>query len=119
MKKIVEDLLGRAVTDAPDETGHLKATGRTSVETRGNTVYGYVTFSTPYAAAQEEGHALMHRTREIDLAGHVTTYTKVYEWVVRKHPGGGKTHYLGDNLKLMVPAYREKMRKALDEAVRG
>jgi hypothetical protein len=93
MRIAVEDLLGRAVRDAPVDEGTLRGSGTATVEVHGQEVIGKVTFGTPYARAQHEG---------LDF----------------EHPKGGKAKYLESNLTALAPRYKKILaasaRKALD-----
>jgi hypothetical protein len=64
-----------------------------------------VSFNTPYAAAQEMGHATQHRNG------------KTVEWVVRQHPGGGRTGYLSSNLLAMAGRYERIIAEAVRQAL--
>lgn len=114
------DLAGRAAADAPIETGRLRG----SVSPGGNPADGgdpnpaeviedgdrmevSVTFSTPYAHVQHEGHAIMHRG------------DTVYNWRARHWPGGGGPKYLENNLKAMAPRYEAALRAAVAKALAG
>lgn len=92
MRIAVEDLLGRAVRDAPVDEGTLRGSGAASVEVHGDTVIGRVTFGVPYARAQHEG---------IDF----------------QHPKGGKAKYLEANLTAMVPRYKAAIAKAAARSI--
>jgi hypothetical protein len=96
------DLLGRAQRDAPVDTGALRASGHVDVERTPDGVEAVVSFSRPYAAAQEVGYATMHRNG------------RVVEWQARHHPKGGKSRYLGGNLEAMASRYEA----IIGEAVR-
>lgn len=99
------DLMGRAVEDAPIEEGTLKGSARVDVDRTAGGVEATVSFNTPYAAAQEMGHATQHRGG------------KTVEWVVRQHPGGGRSHYLGSNLIAMVARYERIIGETVRQAV--
>ena len=87
-----EDLLGRAVRDAPVDEGTLRASGAATVETHGSDVEGRVTFGTPYARAQHEGTNFVH-------------------------PKGGQAKYLEANLTAMAPRYKAALQKAAQKAL--
>lgn len=92
MRIIVEDLLGRAVRDAPVDEGTLRGSGSTSVEVHGNEVTGTVTFGVPYAEVQHE-------------------HTEF------QHPKGGQAKYLEGPLTEMAPRYKQALAKAAQKAL--
>lgn len=116
----LHDLLGRAVERAPEgvggpgirpseDPGRLRASGHvTPIEIEGSRLTGKVAFDTPYAAAQHEGHAIMHRGG------------KTYEWVARQwsvpHTG---PKYLENPLKEMAPRYVRAIAANVARATRG
>lgn len=116
----LHDLLGRAVERAPEgvggpgiapseDPGRLRASGHvTEIEQEGGRLVGHVRFDTAYAAAQHEGHAIMHR------AG------KTYEWRARQWsvPGTGPK-YLENPLKEMAPRYVRAIAANVARAARG
>lgn len=67
-----------------------------------------VSFNTPYAAAQEVGHA-----KQKWKTGKPERY-----WEVKNRPGGGKSRYLEDAVKALVPKceryFYEEWKKVLD-----
>jgi hypothetical protein len=67
-----------------------------------------VSFSGPYAAAQHEGKAIMHRGG------------RAYLWIARNWPRGGGPKYLERNLLAMAPRYAAvlaaEVRKELEGA---
>jgi hypothetical protein len=108
------DLAGRAAADAPIETGRLRGSvspggdpqyggdpGPAVVVEEGDRMEVSVTFSTPYAAAQHEGHATMHRG------------DTVYEWRARNWPLGGGPKFLERNLTAMAPRYEAALAAAV------
>lgn len=85
---IGDDLLGRAIRDAPIDEGTLRGSGSVDVDERANSASVEVTFSTPYAARQ-------------------------HEEVTWDHPRGGKAKYLEDNLKAMSQRYVRALADAM------
>ena len=109
------DLASRAAADAPIETGRLRGSvspggdpahggdpGPPTVIETGNRMEVSVSFDTPYAHVQHEGHAVMHRG--------ATTYT----WRARRWPLGGGPKYLEKNLQAMAPRYEAALRRAIE-----
>jgi hypothetical protein len=95
LELIGQDLLGAAQRDAPVEEGTLRGSGDVAVDRfPGGGALLTVTFNTVYAAKQE---------MEDDYV----------------HPRGGKSHYLGDQVKARVPAYRAVLQRAVDAASRS
>lgn len=130
-----DDLAGRAIEEAPVLTGELRASARFPGNDPDARAYetdleASVSFNTPYAAAQHEGFAEQHRQYAVVpivksgvVVGFFTDKTKLkphtVQWVVKNHPGGGKTHYLSDPLKAMVDRYQAviaaSVKKSLEE----
>jgi hypothetical protein len=127
----IEDLMGRAVQDAPIDEGTLRQSaviiyivngtrfeGANARQEAENSVVRIVSagleldvraelsFNTPYAAAQHEGIALQIRDGKPVL------------WQVHNHPKGGRSKYLEANLLEMAPRYQAVIganaKKALD-----
>ena len=88
LKVIGEDLLGQAQRDAPVEEGTLRGSGKVDLTVTPEGASVEVSFSTPYAARQ-------------------------HEEVTWKHPKGGKSKYLEDNLKAMAPRYLAALAAAI------
>lgn len=81
VRQAAADLQGRAVRDAPVDTGDLRGSGHaTDPVWVGNKVVARVEFDLPYAKRQHEET----------------------EW---EHPKGGKAKYLSDNVDEMRPKY--------------
>lgn len=98
------DLAGRAIEDAPVDTGTLRGSaGYPAVDpshaATPEELEGTVSFNTVYAAAQEVGE-MYYLTHD---------NTKIVHWVVRNHPKGGKSHYLEDQVKVMAGRYEAAM----------
>lgn len=126
---IANDLLGEAVQAAPVEEGTLRASGHIVFVVNGRefsadefemavahavslgeglvTFYGEVRFSTPYAAAQHEGIALMTR-------GDAT-----WLWQARNYPKGGGPKYLERPLMTKAPRYQAALAKSIDPMLGG
>lgn len=111
INRTADDLKGQAVLEAPIEEGTLRASARSPMddETHRATpedLEAFVSFNTIYAAAQHEGEMEYMRNG------------KLIVWKVKHHPMGGKSHYLGDPLKAMIPDYEEyiglKVRAAIE-----
>jgi hypothetical protein len=99
---VANDLMGRAVADAPIQEGTLRGSARVDVDTTPGGVEATVSFNTPYAASVHEGFATQHRNG------------KTVEWVMRRNPGGGGPKFLERNLLEQAGRYE----KILAEAVR-
>jgi hypothetical protein len=99
---VANDLMGRAVEDAPIQEGTLRGSARVDVDRTPSGVEATVSFNTPYSAAVHEGHATQHRNG------------KTVEWVMRHNPGGGGPKYLEKNLLAMSARYE----RIIGEAVR-
>lgn len=120
LETALNDLLGRAVERAPkgvggpgidpsEDPGRLRASGHvTPIEVQGSRLVGHVRFDTPYAAAQHEGHAIMHRGG------------KTYEWVARQWsvPGTGPKYLEGPTTE-MLPRYVRAIAASVARATRG
>ena len=116
-----DDLAGRAIAETPVKEGELRASCRypsndPESEATEEKLEIQVSFNTVYAAAQHEGVALQHRLYAVKplsedgvIVGFFTDKTDIkphtVEWVVKKHPGGGKSHFLSDPFKSMTPRY--------------
>lgn len=88
------DLQGAAARDAPIDEGTLRGAGHSEIVATADGAMVVVSFSTPYAAKQEEEDDYLH-------------------------PRGGKAHYLGDQLKARVPRYKAALAAAARRAIRG
>jgi hypothetical protein len=88
-----EDLMARAVHDAPVEEGTLRASASLEVHDGPTGPTAVVAFDTPYAARQHEE----------------TTW---------KHPRGGRSKYLESNLTGMASEYRRVLTDAMRRALR-
>lgn len=122
LERSLSDLHGRAVERAPigtgvgtgnppsEDPGRLRASGHVTRVTIGadGKLEGKVVFDTVYAAAQHEGHAIMHRNG--------TTY----EWRARRwsEPDTGPK-YLENPLLEMAPRYVRAIAAAVARAARG
>lgn len=132
----LNDLAGRAIAETPVEEGTLRASARypandSASAATADKLEGIVSFNTVYAAAQHEGNAVQHRKYAVrPIVKHGVTIgfftdkstidPHVVLWVVRKHPGGGKSHYLSDPFKAMVSRYEKviaaNVEKKLEES---
>jgi hypothetical protein len=116
LEEIAADLLERARRDVSIDDGDLRVSGRvTRVSRRAGWLIIEVRFGggpVKHAAAQEFGHMSYVREGQRGQAPGGRIY-----WAVHHHPGGGRTHYLGGNVKAMVPEYRERIAKAVREAL--
>jgi hypothetical protein len=99
------DLLGRAVADAPIEEGTLRGSGRVDVDSTPTSIEATVSFNTVYAAAVHQGHATQHRGG------------KTVEWVMRNNPRGGGPRYLEKNLLAMTARYEQVIAAAVSQAL--
>lgn len=120
LERSLHDLLGRAIERAPEgvggagiepseDPGRLRASGHvTPIEIESGRLSGKVAFDTPYAAAQHEGHAIMHRGGT------------EYEWRARKWsvPGTGPK-YLENPLKEMAPRYVRAIAENVARTIRA
>ena len=82
------DLQGKAQNRAPIDTGDLRGSASTTVETKGNSIVGEVGFNTPYALRQHE---------ELSY----------------NHPQGGEAKYLENPLKENESQYKKDIQDAL------
>lgn len=110
---IGDDLAGRSTAETPVESGELRGSARYPSNDPPSAaepehLEAMVSFNTPYAAAQHEGIALQHRTKP---------HPHEVLWVVKNHPGGGKSHYLSDPFKEMVPRYEAAIAAAIKKAL--
>jgi hypothetical protein len=122
-----DDLAGQAIAETPVEEGTLRASARypandSESAATPNVLEAQVSFNTPYAAAQHEGQALQHRQFAVKPDGHGGFFTDINDikphtvlWVVKNHPGGGKSHYLSDPLKAMVNRYEQAIARSISE----
>lgn len=94
VRRIGNDLLGRAQRLAPIEEGTLRASGELEVDSRRGAVTGTVSFNTVYAARQHE---------ETD-------------W---HHPKAGQAKYLEQPLKEQAGRYERILGAAVDRAIGG
>lgn len=92
VKRVLEDLLGRAQRLAPVEEGTLRAAGNLEVTRTAGDVEGTISFDTVYAARQHE---------ETD-------------WV---HPLGGQAKYLEAPLREQLPRYERIIGASIDRAI--
>ncbi len=92
MRVIADDLLGRAQRDAPVEEGTLRGSGHVEITVTPQRISAEVSFNTVYAARQ-------------------------HEEVTWRHPKGGKSKYLEDNLKSMGTRYRNVLEAAQRKAL--
>lgn len=92
MRVIADDLLGRAVRDAPVEEGTLRGSGSVDIDVTPGRITAEVSFDTVYAARQ-------------------------HEEITWRHPKGGKAKYLEDNLKAMGTRYRNVLEAAQRKAL--
>lgn len=130
-----DDLAGRAISETPVREGELRASARypgNDPESRAtpDNLIAQVSFNTPYAAAQHEGRALQHRkyavkpiVKEGKTVGFFTDKSVVDPhtvlWVVKDHPGGGKSHYLSDPFKSMVARYEAVVAANIKKELEG
>lgn len=94
VRRIGEDLLGRAQRLAPVEEGTLRASGEVELERNGDRVAAVVSFQTVYAARQHEE----------------TTWS---------HPLGGQAKYLSEPLQENAARYRRILEAAGARALGG
>lgn len=93
VRQAAADLQGRAVRDAPVDTGDLRGSGHaTDPQWVGNKVVARVEFDLPYAKRQHEE----------------TTW---------EHPKGGKAKYLSDNVDEMRPKYLAFIKQRIERAL--
>jgi len=133
---MAEDLAARAVADAPVDTGTLRASVspgpggelvmREQPRSNGERIEVEVSFSTPYAAVQHEGHALMHHKVNVyERTGPRGGWKKVgqklveYTWRARRWPGGGGPKFLERNVTAQAPRYERILKAAVERAFRG
>jgi hypothetical protein len=122
-------VLGDAQRNAPIEEGTLRASGRIDEDrTPAGGARFTVVFSTPYAAAQERGYAVMPTTVQVGthmrrhprsgtvhrVSGHVRHPPGVL--VFRRHPSGGGSRYVGTALKTHAPTIQRQAATAVRRA---
>jgi len=113
MTEITEDLLGRAMRDAPVDEGTLRGSGHATVYVDGKVV----------ARSGFEGAAPTPGVARAGMAGAVVgevgfdqPYARIqHERLDYRHPKGGKAKYLEDNLKDQATRYGDH----LADSVRG
>ena len=113
MTEITEDLLGRAMRDAPVDEGTLRGSGHATVYVDGKVV----------ARSGFEGAAPTPGVARAGMAGAVVgevgfdqPYALIqHERLDYRHPKGGKAKYLEDNLKDQATRYGDH----LADSVRG
>jgi hypothetical protein len=128
MTENTEDLLGRAMRDAPVDEGTLRASGYATVYANGKPVArrGFREVRSEAAESPErfemrERRAVHEGTLGDAVVGHVgfnTPYALAqHERLDYNHPKGGKAKYLEDNLKDQAGAHQAKLRERLREAL--
>lgn len=88
LQEVTLDLLGKAISRAPIETGDLRGSGASEVISEGEQDIGAVGFGTPYAVVQ-------HESLDFD------------------HPNGGEAKYLERPYLENRERYKERLGEAL------
>ena len=123
-----EDLLGRAMRDAPVDEGTLRGSGSAAVYADGRAVArrGFREVSSepaenPERFEMQEGRALHEGGLGDAVVGEVgfnTPYALAqHERLDFNHPKGGKAKYLEDNLKERADRYQDNLNHHLREAL--
>jgi hypothetical protein len=118
VERAAHDLLARAIPLTPMEEATLRQSGHVEEPViQGNRISVAVSFNTPYAAAQHEGHAI--RTTVGKSAGPLQV-VHVTHWRARQYttPGTGPK-YLERPLKEMAATYRAAIAASVRAALRG
>lgn len=135
LNQCADDLAGKAISEAPIETGELRASAvypaidpshaASQVE-----LEAIVSFNKVYAAAQHEGQ-IVYEAPVTYVVNEYTRTTKTGAVVVREHtatigpgvvelrnhPRGGKSHYLSDPFKAGINRYEEIVAAAVKKEV--
>jgi len=132
MIEIVEDLLGRAMREAPLDEGTLRASGTAAVFVDGKRVSGSVAPSAVQPIGGPKIHVDVHRDVESlaaqspkkgggveGIVGFNTPYAlKQHERTDFNHPKGGKAKYLEDPLKENADRYGKLLEQRTREALK-
>jgi len=124
-----EDLLGRAMRDAPVDEGTLRASGHAAVYASGRAVarrgfreVGSEPVESPEHLEMRERRAVHEGGLGDAVMGEVgfnTPYALVqHERLDFNHPKGGKAKYLEDNLKEQADRYQDNLADHLRGALR-
>jgi len=128
MTENTEDLLGRAMRDAPVDEGTLRASGHAAVYANGRAVarggfheVGSEPVESPEHLEMQERRAIHEGGLGDAVVGEVgfnTPYALVqHERLDFNHPKGGKAKYLEDNLKEQADRYQGNLNDHLRGAL--
>ena len=121
MIEVSEDLLGRAMRDAPLDKGTLRGSGTAAVYVNGKRVSsaGVKQIGTERSAVEVEPEIALDLGQSVvGVVGFNTTYALAqHERLEYDLPKGGKAKYLEDNLKQQGGRYTDHIASRMREAV--
>lgn len=106
LRQTAQDVLDAAKRDVPIDDGELLGSATVETVRVGDVIEARVSFTAEHAATQEIGGRWKSKAAR-GVPGEFVKY--------RKHPGGGKDHFLSDALKGGARKYRTNLKKAVKE----